>query len=197
MALSVSFSSWPSASPHPPVSSCTCTHHPPCEQLLARLGASAGSLLLLFQVVEPSAHYPPNEQLLIGMVVGTVSLLSILVWCRCGQHWQCAPTMHPISSCSWVWGRCFCSICHCHCGLGNMVVGVVSMMWQATRDRVHTLQVPCFMGLLVSPCVPPVWCPISVNIPSSTLQAGACSCGDGHGGRLGIRCPILAFRYHC
>ena len=115
----------------------------------------------------PSAHYPPDEQLLVSVVVGTVSLLSVLVWCGCGWHWQCAPVMHPTSSCSWAWGGCFCSVCHCHCGLGNVVVGVVSVTWRVSRDQVRTLQVPCFTGLPASPCVPPVWCSISVNIPSS------------------------------
>jgi hypothetical protein len=80
------------------------------------------------------------------------------------------------------------SICRCRRGLGKVVVGVVSMTWGVSRVWVCTLWIPRFTGLPASPCVPPVWRPILVDIPSSTLRAGACSHGDGCGGRLGIRC---------
>jgi hypothetical protein len=78
------------------------------------------------------------------------------------------------------------SVCLCHHGLGKVVVGVVSMMWRLSRVWVCTLRIPHFMGLPASPCIPPVWRPILVDIPSSMLRAGACSRVDGCGGRLGV-----------
>jgi hypothetical protein len=68
-----------------------------------------------------STRDPSYEQLLVGMGAGAVS--SAGAWCGCGWHWQCAPAIHPTSSCSWAWGGCWLVICRRRCALGKVVVG--------------------------------------------------------------------------
>jgi hypothetical protein len=68
---------------------------------------------------------------------------------------------------------------------------VVSVTWRVLRDRVHTLRVPRFMGLLTPP-----WCHFRefIIIPLSTLRAGGSSSGAGVGivvGRLGVLLGVI------
>jgi hypothetical protein len=147
-----------------------CTTLPPYEQLLVAegcgvllVGAGAGGggsgivsfivrlpSLPLSLLLSGSTRDPSYEQLLVGM--GACAVSSAGAWCGCGLHWQCAPAIHPTSSCSWAWGGCLSVVCH-HCfALGKVIVGGY------TRVGVLTWG---------SPCVPPVFCvPPPRTIPS-------------------------------
>jgi hypothetical protein len=194
------------------------THHPPYKQLLARLEVRSASSVIrgVFVVVlppwslvvvvvvaaslSPFCPYPPHKQVLARLGGrwwsfrhGVVVVISLPL-CLPPVEVVVPPLIHPLSRCSWGWGRVVCR--------SSPWVVVVGRHLFGGLDWVGQCDVACFWGSLGAYLVgiPLLGCPgIALCAPDPSRHPHILSkWGGGDWAAVGMRgsCRVDVRHYH-